>query len=246
MAEFLYLYRGGQRGTTAEESEQIMQKWMNWMKELTASGNLKDPGQPLEAEGKVVRGQARHRDRRSLRRSEGPGRRLHARRSREPGTRRGACAADVPILDVDGIVEVRPIMKMDMCERCNPSDHLFRHEAGRMVAALTRLFGLHNLDVGRRRRARRLLPRFRSLEDSRVPENPSAWLMKTAKNRALDVLAARANRAHLRTGSRPSASNRVDRCERRRRSLRVDRSSRRPAAHDVLVLPSAACPKRRR
>ena len=55
MAEFLYLYRGGQRGTTAEESEQIMQKWMNWFKELTATGNLKDGGQPLEAEGKVVR-----------------------------------------------------------------------------------------------------------------------------------------------------------------------------------------------
>ncbi len=34
-----------------------MQKWLNWMKDLTASGNLKDPGQPLEDEGKVVTGQ---------------------------------------------------------------------------------------------------------------------------------------------------------------------------------------------
>src|ERR1700733_959432 len=55
MAEFLYLYRGGQRGATPQESEQIMQKWMNWFKELTATGNVKDGGQPLEAEGKVVK-----------------------------------------------------------------------------------------------------------------------------------------------------------------------------------------------
>jgi hypothetical protein len=26
-----------------------------------------------------------------------------------------------------------------------PSDHLFRRESGRMVAALTRIFGVHNL-----------------------------------------------------------------------------------------------------
>lgn len=26
-----------------------------------------------------------------------------------------------------------------------PSDHLFRREAGRMVATLTRIFGVHNL-----------------------------------------------------------------------------------------------------
>ena len=26
-----------------------------------------------------------------------------------------------------------------------PSDHLFRREAGRMVATLTRVFGMHNL-----------------------------------------------------------------------------------------------------
>ena len=26
-----------------------------------------------------------------------------------------------------------------------PTEHLFRHESGRMVAALTRIFGVHNL-----------------------------------------------------------------------------------------------------
>ena len=67
-------------------------------------------------------------------------------------------------------------------------EHLFRHEAGRMVATLTRIFGVQNLtlaeDVVQEAFCRALeIWKFRG-----VPENPSAWLMTTAKNRALDVL----------------------------------------------------------
>jgi RNA polymerase sigma-70 factor (ECF subfamily) len=67
-------------------------------------------------------------------------------------------------------------------------DHLFRREAGRMVAALTHIFGVHNLalveDVVQDAfcRALEVWP-FRG-----VPDNPSAWLMATAKHRAIDVL----------------------------------------------------------
>src|SRR5215510_5004777 len=69
-----------------------------------------------------------------------------------------------------------------------PSEHLFRREAGRLVAALTRIFGVHNLalaeDVVQEAFCRAMeVWRFRG-----VPENPSAWLMATAKNCALDVL----------------------------------------------------------
>ena len=69
-----------------------------------------------------------------------------------------------------------------------PSDHLFRHEAGRMVSALTRIFGIHNLalaeDVVQDAFCRAVeVWRLRGM-----PENPSAWLMLTAKNRALDIL----------------------------------------------------------
>jgi RNA polymerase sigma-70 factor (ECF subfamily) len=68
------------------------------------------------------------------------------------------------------------------------SDHLFRHEAGRMVAVLTRIFGVLNLplveDVVQDAFCRALeVWKFNGL-----PENPSAWLMATAKNRALDIL----------------------------------------------------------
>lgn len=57
-----------------------------------------------------------------------------------------------------------------------------------MVATLTRIFGVHNLalaeDVVQDAFCRALeVWKFRG-----VPENPSAWLMATAKNRALDLL----------------------------------------------------------
>ena len=57
-----------------------------------------------------------------------------------------------------------------------------------MVATLTRVFGVHNLalaeDVVQDAFCRALETwKFRG-----VPDNPSAWLMATAKNRALDVL----------------------------------------------------------
>ena len=77
-----------------------------------------------------------------------------------------------------------------------PSDHLFRREAGRMVATLMRIFGVHNLalaeDVVQDAFCRALeVWKFRG-----VPENPSAWLMTTAKNRAIDVL-RRERTAHI-------------------------------------------------
>src|SRR5262249_55612104 len=86
---------------------------------------------------------------------------------------RGSCGS-APDHEIEHVVE--------------PSDHLFRREAGRLVATLTRIFGVHNLalaeDVVQDAFCRALeVWKFRG-----VPENPSAWLMATAKNHALDVL----------------------------------------------------------
>ncbi|MCK0109147.1 sigma-70 family RNA polymerase sigma factor [Flavobacteriaceae bacterium S0825] len=66
-------------------------------------------------------------------------------------------------------------------------DHLFRHHSGKMVSVLTRIFGLSNLNI---------------IEDAvqdtfikasiswrlQQPENPEAWLTKSAKNRVIDIL----------------------------------------------------------
>ncbi|HUQ07850.1 MAG TPA: DUF6596 domain-containing protein [Kofleriaceae bacterium] len=64
---------------------------------------------------------------------------------------------------------------------------MFRREAPRLVAALTRIFGVHNLalaeDVVQEAFARAL----EQWADG-VPENPAAWLMTAAKRRAIDVV----------------------------------------------------------
>jgi RNA polymerase sigma factor (sigma-70 family) len=69
-----------------------------------------------------------------------------------------------------------------------PFESLFRHESGRLVAALTRVFGVHNLslaeDVVQDAFCRAMeVWKFRG-----VPHNPGGWLLTVAKNRALDVL----------------------------------------------------------
>lgn len=68
------------------------------------------------------------------------------------------------------------------------NEHLFRHESGRMIAALTRLFGVHNLALAEDVVQDAFCRALEVWKVRGVPENPGAWLMMTAKNRALDVL----------------------------------------------------------
>ncbi len=67
------------------------------------------------------------------------------------------------------------------------SEHLFRHEAGRMVATLTRIFGTHNLALAEDVVQDAFCRAFEVWKLRGIPENPSAWLMATAKNRAIDA-----------------------------------------------------------
>src|SRR5258705_5102895 len=69
-----------------------------------------------------------------------------------------------------------------------PSEHLFRRESGRMVAALTRIFGVHNLALAEDVVQDAFCRALELWQVRGMPENPSAWLMATAKNRALDVV----------------------------------------------------------
>jgi RNA polymerase sigma factor (sigma-70 family) len=68
------------------------------------------------------------------------------------------------------------------------SDHLFRREAGRMVSVLTRIFGFHNLALAEDVVQDTFCRTLEVWKFQGMPSNPSAWLMATAKNRAIDVL----------------------------------------------------------
>jgi RNA polymerase sigma factor (sigma-70 family) len=73
-------------------------------------------------------------------------------------------------------------------EQRDLDEHLFRREAARMVAALTRIFGVHNLALAEDVAQDALCRALEVWKTRGIPEQPSAWLMATAKNRALDVL----------------------------------------------------------
>src|SRR5436190_4963297 len=67
-------------------------------------------------------------------------------------------------------------------------DHLFRRESGRMVAVLTRLFGAHNLALAEDVVQDAFCRALEVWKVRGVPDNPAAWLMATARHRAIDIL----------------------------------------------------------
>src|ERR1700730_4789585 len=70
----------------------------------------------------------------------------------------------------------------------DPHDHLFRRQSGRMVAALTRVFGIHNLALAEDVVQDAFCRALEVWKLRGMPDNPAAWLMTTAKRRAIDVL----------------------------------------------------------
>jgi RNA polymerase sigma factor (sigma-70 family) len=72
-------------------------------------------------------------------------------------------------------------------------DHLFRHKTGQMVAILTHIFGIENLQLAEDVVQDTLLQALQQWSYRGVPQNPGGWLMQVAKNRALDILRRQAN-----------------------------------------------------
>ncbi|MES2736383.1 MAG: sigma-70 family RNA polymerase sigma factor [Verrucomicrobiota bacterium] len=68
------------------------------------------------------------------------------------------------------------------------ADHLFRHEAAKLVSILTGIFGIHRLQMAEDVVQEALARALQTWPFYGVPANPAAWLMQTAKNLALDLI----------------------------------------------------------
>ena len=116
MPEYLMLYRNTADARreamgSPERAQQSMQKWRSWLQDLTAKGQLKSPGQPLDDPGKVVRKKLV---------TDGPYVEtkdviggysiIEARDLDQAATIASGC----PILEGGGNVEVRPVRKMEL------------------------------------------------------------------------------------------------------------------------------------
>jgi RNA polymerase sigma factor (sigma-70 family) len=73
-------------------------------------------------------------------------------------------------------------------------DHLFRHQYGKMVAILTKYFGLSQLEIIEDAIQDTFIKAMMTWRNQK-PDNPEAWLNKVAKNRTIDLL--RKNQAEL-------------------------------------------------
>jgi RNA polymerase sigma factor (sigma-70 family) len=67
-------------------------------------------------------------------------------------------------------------------------EHLFRHEAGKMVATLTRIFGIEHWNLAEDVVQEALSRALQTWPFRGIPENPSAWIMRASRNLALDVI----------------------------------------------------------
>lgn len=68
------------------------------------------------------------------------------------------------------------------------ADHLFRHEAGKMVSVLTRIFGTENLETAEDVVQQTFIDAMQVWKLKGIPANPSAWLFRVAKNKAIDII----------------------------------------------------------
>ena len=118
MSDFIFLYRTTEAEQVAnmgtpETAQQSMQAWLGWIRELEAKGHLKNPGQPLDRTGKVVR------PARSASSPTAPSPRPRTSSSassssrRGTSTRRSSCRRGCPMLErQDGSVEIRPVTRL--------------------------------------------------------------------------------------------------------------------------------------
>lgn len=67
-------------------------------------------------------------------------------------------------------------------------EHLFRRQAGRMVAYFTRLFGPAHLELAEETVQEATLRALQTWPYQGVPENAEAWLFRVARNTAIDAI----------------------------------------------------------
>lgn len=76
-------------------------------------------------------------------------------------------------------------------------DHLFRHEAGKMVSVLSKLLGLKHLHTAQDIVQDTLLQALTTWSYKGLPEHPRAWLYKAARNKAIDFLRRQKTFQHI-------------------------------------------------
>ncbi len=67
-------------------------------------------------------------------------------------------------------------------------EHFSRNESGKMIAVLTKVFGTANLDLAEDVVQDAIVEAIGQWQIKGIPDNPSAWLFRVAKNKALNII----------------------------------------------------------
>ncbi len=67
-------------------------------------------------------------------------------------------------------------------------NHLFRHQSGKMVAVLIRIFGARNIELAEDVVQETLITALEQWKIKGIPDNPESWLFIVAKNKALNLI----------------------------------------------------------
>ncbi|MDQ6843536.1 MAG: RNA polymerase subunit sigma-24, partial [Bacteroidota bacterium] len=68
------------------------------------------------------------------------------------------------------------------------TEHLFRNESKKMISVLARIFGTENLETAEDVVQDTLLQAMHIWKMKGIPDNPSGWLFRVAKNKAIDII----------------------------------------------------------
>jgi RNA polymerase sigma factor (sigma-70 family) len=68
------------------------------------------------------------------------------------------------------------------------AENLFRHESGRLISVLTRIFGSDRLHLAEDVVQEALIRALQTWPYYGIPQNPVAWITQTAKNLAIDLI----------------------------------------------------------
>lgn len=67
-------------------------------------------------------------------------------------------------------------------------NHLFRQESGKMTAVLVKIFGTENIEMAEDVIQDSMITAIEKWEKNGLPDNPTAWLYRVAKNKAIDII----------------------------------------------------------
>ncbi len=76
---------------------------------------------------------------------------------------------------------------MNESQTSAPVEHFFRHESANLIAVLTRAFGIGRIDLIEDCVQAAMVEAMRAWKKG-VPDNPTAWIHRVARNRVLDTL----------------------------------------------------------